>query len=579
MASESEWGFRWGIEMTASADEFVPFVDALAGEPASLSSVALQTASTAINAATAFVTQTLGFGVELGRIVAGDSEVAPETDRRFADETWSTSPFHRRVAQGYLAWTDSVKGMVDDLGLEGNDRKRADFVAEIVTSSAAPTNTLAGNPAALKRALETGGKSLLDGLSNFIDDQRDNNGMPSMVDTEPFVVGETIAVTPGQVVFRNDVLELIQYTPQTDEVHERPLLIVPPQINKYYVLDLAPGRSYAEFAVSKGHQTCMISWRNPGPDHAEWTIDTYVDAIDQAMNAALEITGQENLNLVGTCAGGITTAALLGNMAAEGDHRVNAVTFLVTVLDWSQPSTLGSFLSGSGVALSRQQSQHTGIVTGADLARTFAWMRPTDLVWGNWVNNYLMGNKPAAFDILAWNADNTNLPAGLHSDFLEVAGNNAMATPNKFTVRGAKVDLSSVITDTYVVAGLTDHITPWESAYQTLGLLGGPARFVLTGTGHIQTLVCPEDNPKARYFTNEDRPEDAQEWKDGSDEQVGSWWSDWNNWLTPRAGALIPAPRAAGSHLHAPIDPAPGSYVHENASLADRTTNSADGMT
>jgi len=546
-----------------NADDFAPLIDALADETATLGASDTETA--AMTTAASVLRHGADFGVELTKIAVGTSEISTGNDRRFADETWSTNPFYKRIAQSYLAWTDAVRHTVDDLNIEGNDRKRVDFLTEIITSSAAPTNTLFGNPAALKQALRTSGKSLIDGATNFLGDQRDNGGMPAMVDTEPFVVGETIAVTPGQVVFRNDVLELIQYTPTTDQVHERPLVIVPPQINKYYILDLAPGRSYAEFAVAQGYQTFMISWRNPGPDHAEWTINTYVDAIDDALDAALEITDQADLNLVGTCAGGITAAALLGNLAAEGDARVNAVTFLVTVLDWSQPSTMGSFLTGSGMAASRLSSKQEGIVAGAELARTFAWLRPTDLVWGNWVNNYLMGEKPAAFDILAWNADHTNLPGGLHSDFLDVAGDNVLAKPNQWIVRGSKIDLSSVLADAYVVAGLSDHITPWEGAYQTLGLLGGPAKFVLTGTGHIQTLVCPEDNPKARYFTNEERTDDAQEWKAGATEHQGSWWSDWSNWLSPRSGALVDSPRAAGSHRHAPIESAPGSYVHDQA--------------
>jgi polyhydroxyalkanoate synthase len=385
--------------------------------------------------------------------------------------------------------------------------------------------------------------------------------MPSMVDTRPFTVGENIACTPGAVVLRNEVLELIRYEPTTPKVRARPVLVVPPQINKYYVLDLAPGRSLVEALVAAGQQVFMVSWRNPGPAHREWDLDVYVAAVQEGIDAALALTRQQDLNLLGVCAGGITSAAMLGQMTAAGDDRVNALTLLVTVLDWSVPSTVGTLASGPSVNSSINRARRKGILEGSDLNRMFAWLRPNDLVWNYWVNNYLLGRNPPAFDILAWNGDATNLPAGLHADFLTIASENGLAGGD-VVVLGERVDLGKIACDAFVVAGLTDHITPWEGCYATTQLLGGDCEFVLCSSGHIQTLVSPLDNPRSRYFTGDDLPPTAEAWRAGADEHEGSWWGHWFEWLEPRAGALVAAPRQLGNRAHPVLEPAPGSYVH-----------------
>jgi polyhydroxyalkanoate synthase len=498
---------------------------------------------------------------ESARISLGTSTIDLSADKRFIDEQYQKNPLLRRVGQQYLAVTRSVHSLIDDLELDPKSNLRGHFVASLATEALAPTNTLAGNPAAIREAVDTRGQSLRDGFRHWLHDQRTNGGMPSMVDTRPFVVGETIATTPGVVVFRNEVLELIRYAPATEQVRERPVLIVPPQINKYYVLDLAESRSLVEAAVADGQQVFMVSWRNPTADQSEWNLDHYVAALLEAIDATLELTGQPDLNLMGVCAGGITTASLLGHLAAVSDRRVNAVTFLVTILDWDVPSTIGTFTSGPAVAASIQQSQREGILSGESLGRLFAWLRPNDLVWNYWVNNYLMGKNPPAFDILSWNVDATNLPAGLHADFLGIASENSLTKPNELEVLGHKVDLSTVTCDAYVVAGYTDHITPWDGCYNTVNLLGGNAEFVLCKSGHIQTLVCPEDNPKARYFTNPERAADADSWKDGATEHTGSWWGHWLNWMNGRAGELIDAPTRLDSDRHPALGDAPGHYV------------------
>ena len=507
----------------------------------------------------------LRLATEQAKITIGQSDVEPDgRDRCFSDETWSTNPLFRRVAQTYLSWSNEVHGLIDDLDLDHEDHLRAQFLANLVTEAAAPTNNLLLNPAALKEATRTRGLSLVDGARHAAHDLVDNGGMPSMVDTRPFVPGETIAATPGAVVFSNPVLELIQYEPTTAKVHQRPLLLVPPQINKFYILDLAPGRSLVEHAVGLGHQVFMVSWRNPGPEHRDWDLDTYVGAIIEATDAVLEITGQTDLNLLGVCAGGMTSAAALGHLAATGDERIRSATFLVTVLDWEVPSTLNSLLAGPSLEASRQQSATKGVLEGEELAKLFAWLRPNDLVWNYWVNNYLMGKNPPAFDVLAWNGDSTNLPAGLHHDFLTIAGENALTEAGTIEVLGTPIDLGQIDVPSMVVGAVTDHITPWDACYQTVNLLGGDSEFVLSSQGHIQALVNPSGNPKGSYRTNPagtTNPDSADEWLAGAEEHGGSWWDHWSQWLKPHAGRKVAAPDTLGSEQYPAGVAAPGEYV------------------
>jgi polyhydroxyalkanoate synthase len=496
------------------------------------------------------------------RVAAGGSTVEPERgDRRFTDAAFASNPLYRRLLQAYLLWRAELLATVDDLRLDEKSADRARFALSLVTESLAPTNALAGNPGAIKKAFDTGGVSLVRGLRNMLSDIRSNGGMPSMVDRRPFKVGVTVATTPGAVVFRNDVLELIQYLPSTTTIRRRPTLVVPPQINKFWVLDVAPGRSLVEYAVSKGIPFFVISWRNPGPEQRDWGLDTYIAATLQAIDATREVSGSDDVNLLSMCAGGLTTACLLGHLAATGDQRVNAAGLAVTAIDVSVRSQMNIFASRPTIAAARRASARRGVLPGSEMAKVFAWLRPNDLVWNYWVNNYLMGEQPPPFDVLAWNADTTNLPARLHADFLTMFLENPLTRPGVMTALGTPVDLGAVTCDIYAIGALTDHIVPWQSAYQATQLFGGRTRFVLSSSGHIQAIVNPPGNPKARYFVNVDAVADPAAWLETATETPGTWLDDWVAWTLERSGAERPAPTRAGTRRHPALAPAPGTYA------------------
>lgn len=501
-------------------------------------------------------------GAELMKIAVGASDIEPEKrDWRFKDDAWESNGIYKRLGQSYLALSKGAKRIVND-DADWKTRERAKFALEITTSALAPTNFLLGNPAALKKAFDTNGKSLLRGIKNFASDVRHNGGMPSMVDASPFKKGDNIAATPGAVVFRNDILELLQYTPQTDDVFAIPTLLIPPQINKYYFTDLAPGRSLVEYAVQQGVQMYVVSWRNPQHDQGDWDLDTYVSALLEAIDAINSITGCRKVNTIGFCAGGITMSALLSYMAATNDKRVNAISYAVTLLDWSTPSMMGMLHSKKLTNLARRKSRRKGVISGQDLASVFAWFRPNELVWNYWVNNYLMGESPPSFDILAWNADATNLPASLHAQFLDIFMNNAMKNSGELQILGEPVDLSAIMVDAFVVGAIDDHLTPWKGCYETTQLLGGDSTFVLSNAGHIAALVNPPGNPKASYLTGPEPGEDPVEWLNNSGKHAGSWWEHWSAWVGDRSGDKIDAPATPGNKRHPELSQAPGTYIH-----------------
>jgi polyhydroxyalkanoate synthase len=494
-------------------------------------------------------------------VLGGEHGAHAEGDRRFADASWRTNPFFRGWLRAYRVLERELKSLPDEVSVDDHAADKARFVLSLVADAVAPTNVLVGNPTALRRARETRGRSLVAGARNLVGDVRHNRAMPSMVNTEPFTLGETIACSPGAVVYRTDVLELIQYQPTTAQVLRCPLVVVPPQINKYYILDLAPGRSLIEHAVSRGQQVYAISWRNPGVEHRDWDLSRYVEETERALAVARRIARAPSVGVVGACAGGITTAATLAHLIARGDSRVASATFLVTALDATSPCTLTRFGTDQAVARAIRRSRKQGLLRGDELARAFAWLRPNDLVWSYWVNNYLLGNEPPAFDVLAWNADVTNLPAGLHVDFLRVFAANALAHPDAFELGGVPIDLRKVTLDSYVVGASTDHITPWRACYASSLLLGGRPQFVLSSSGHIQALVNPPGNAHARFITNPALPADADEWLAGAAERPGTWWDHWLDWLAERSGDERRAPRRLGSASYPPLCPAPGVYV------------------
>src|ERR1700758_2648061 len=449
---------------------------------------------------------------ELARIVVGTSQVQPSRrDRRFADPGWAGNPLLRRAMQIYLAAGGTVESLVAEAGLDWADSERVGFVVTNLIDALSPSNNPLLNPAALKAAVDTGGGSTLAGLRHFVSDMAVAPRVPSMVEPDAFEVGVDLAVTPGSVVLRTPVFELIQYRPVTSAVRQVPLVIVPPVINKFYVMDLAPGRSMVEYLVSQGLQVFMISWRNPDARHAKWDLDTYGQAILDAMDAGL-------------------ASAVIDERAAK---------------------------------VAAAASSARGYLDGRSLAEVFAWLRPNDLIWNYWVNNYLLGRKPPAFDILFWNADTTRMTAGLHRDFLELGASNGLVTPGAVTMLGSPVDLAAVNRDSYIVAGITDHICPWQSCYRSTQLLGGKPRFLLSTSGHIAAMVNPPGNAKARYQMAKECPEDPQEWLRRAETAHGSWWPDYTGWLAERCGEQKPAPGELGGGGLTPISDAPGTYVYD----------------
>jgi len=503
---------------------------------------------------------------ELGRIAVGNSQVQPSRrDRRFADPGWAGNPLLRRAMQAYLAAAETAEGVVAEASLDWADSERVGFVLTNLIDALAPSNNPLLNPAAVKAAVDSGGGSMLAGLRHFLADMAVPPRVPSMVEPDAFEVGVDLAVTPGSVILRTPVFELIQYRPTTTAVRQVPLLMVPPVINKFYVMDLAPGRSMVEHLVGSGLQVFMISWRNPDARHAKWDLDTYGQAILDAMDAAARIAGSEQVALAGACSGGIIAAMVAAHLAHVGQQdRIVALTLLVTVLDQARAGLASAVIDERSAEVAAAASQARGYLDGRSLAEVFAWLRPNDLIWNYWVNNYLLGKKPPPFDILFWNADTTRMAAGLHRNFLELGAANALVRPGGANMLGSPVDLAAIDRDSYQIAGITDHICPWQSCYRSTQLLGGRIRFVLSTSGHIAAMVNPPGNEKARYQIAKQCPEDPQEWLRWAETCHGSWWPDYASWLAERCGEEKAAPAELGGAGLAPIGEAPGTYVYDH---------------
>ena len=510
--------------------------------------------------------QWLSFLGELGEIVGGKSERAPKSgDRRFSDPTWKESSLHSGLLKAYLAWGDAVNGLVDKTNLSNIDKARAHLITEILIDAVAPTNAILTNPAAVRKFMDTGGQSLWRGLKNYFDDLTKNRGMPSMVDTTAFKVGENLATTPGAIVFRNELLELIQYAPTTPKVWKRPLVVTPPQINKYYALDLSPDKSMVRFLLESGIQPFCVSWRNPTEVNRDWGLDTYVTALDGAVDAAREITGSDDVSLMGSCSGGITSTAYFATLGSAAEKKIRNMVLAVCLLDptTAEETTFACLVTPETMQAAKEVSRIRGIVDGHDLARMFAWMRPNDLIWNYWVNNYLLGNQPPAFDILYWNADTTRLPARLHGDYLDLYFTNPFVNSGKVSLNGKAIDMSKVKADSYVVAGVTDHITPWKGVHKTARIMGERTTFVLSNSGHLQSLLNPPTNPKASFVIGRVNPAGPDAFLTAAEKRKGSWWLDWRNWLHARSGEQVAAPAALGSKRYPVLGPAPGTYVFD----------------
>lgn len=508
-------------------------------------------------------------GQDMLKIMTGQSDLAPEArDKRFRDPAWQYNPFMRAGMQYYLAVQKGAAHWLEDLELDALEKDRARFISSIIIDSLAPTNTLAGNPTAQKRLIDSGGLSLMKGLKNAYNDLVHNKGMVSQVDKRPFKLGENIATSKGAVVMRTAMMELIHYAPTTAEVHEVPQLTIPPQINKMYINDLSPEKSVVKYQLDKGIQTFVISWKNPGKEQGVWGMAEYVRSCREAMDAVGAITGSRTVNVSAGCSGGQTAAVLASQLAAEGSAQLGALTIMVCVLH-PQPSDseVGSLVSENGLALARQRASKAGIIKGHDLSRGFAWLRPNDLIWNYVVNNYLMGEDPPAFDVLFWNADATNLSAGLMGDFLTLFETLAFTKRGEVDMAGHGIDLSRVTSDLFVLGGVTDHITPWKATYRSTQLFGSKdVTYVLSQSGHMQAILNPPGNPKAKYYVQKkpgQLPETADEWITGTQEVAGSWWPFWIEWLQARSGGKRKAPASLGDKNHRPLDPAPGRYVME----------------
>lgn len=492
----------------------------------------------------------------------GDPLVAPAPgDRRFSDPAWEASPWFLAQQQAYLALSRCLRKLPAAGGLAGADAVKADFAMGMIADALAPTNFLWSNPAALRKAVETGGASVQAGLVNFFDDVADNGARPRQVDASQLVVGRDLAVTPGKVVFRNDLIELIQYGARTRTTFEVPLLLSPPWINRYYIMDLAPGRSFAEWAVAHGHTTFAISYRNPDSSMRHVGLDDYLlEGLGAAVEVVGEIGGAGKVNVAGLCVGGTLAAMLAARLGADGVDRVNSLTMLNTLLDFSRPGALGAFTDAEAVAAVERRMADQGYLDGREMAGTFDALRANDLIWNYVSSNWLMGGSPPAFDILAWNADSTRVPEATHAAYLRAFYLENRLARGTMVMGGGDVRLDEVDTDTYVLAAEGDHITPWKSSYATTGLLGCPLRFVLTSAGHIAGIVNPP-GPKRRYWTNDDCPTDPEAWLADAVQHAGSWWEDWADWIGHRAGRRR-TPPAMGGSAYPVLDDAPGSYVH-----------------
>jgi polyhydroxyalkanoate synthase subunit PhaC len=500
----------------------------------------------------------------IGRDNPGPIAIA-RGDKRFADPAYQENPVYFLLAQQYLLFSRLVDELLDTAGVSGTREAKARFTARFLVDALAPTNTLAGNPAALRKAFDTGGKSIVKGLRNLLHDLRHNGGWPSQVDTSPFEVGVNMAATPGSVVYRSELIELIQYSPQTPTTYAVPLLFCPPWINKFYLMDMAPGKSLIEWAVQHGHTCFAISYRNPDESMSELGFRDYLfqGPLD-AVRVVRDITHVPAVNTLSLCLGGTLTALGLAYNAARGDDSIRSATFLNTHTDFTEQGVLGTFTDEPTIAALENKMNKKGFLDAADMARTFSALRANDLVFQYVSNNWLQGNKPPAFDLLAWNEDSTRLPARMHSEYLRSCFLRNEFSRGEFEIDGNRLDPGLIDIDTYVLAAVDDHIVPWLSGYKTAQLLGGKTRFVLSTSGHIAGVINPP-SPKAKHWVNDTLPADPHEWKANADLVDGTWWHDWTAWIAERGGEMIPAPDHEGSDDYPPIEEAPGTYVRATA--------------
>lgn len=557
-APDPDWGLGAAADPVALGSALVALGRRLAGDPALVAGAGLRFATGL--AETGAVVAARMLGSQAAGPVATD-----DRDARFADPAWERNPGFYGLRQTYLLWARLMKELAGATGDEQLGAKAEFAVAQLV-DALAPTNFLLGNPAALKRALETGGASVARGMSHFVDDVATNGGWPRQVDTSRLALGEDLAATPGSVVHRNRLMELIQYAPATETVFERPLLLSPPWINKYYVMDLAPGKSFVEWAVSHGHTVFCISYRNPDASFADVSFEDYLrEGPLEALDVVQEITGAKRVNVAALCLGATLTAVLLGHLAGTkaGRERISSATLLNALVDFSEPGPLGVFVDEGTVSRLEKRMARRGYLEADEMAGTFNLLRANDLVWRYVASSWLMGEDPPAFDILQWNADATRMPARMHTEYLRWMYLENRLARGTLEIGGRRpVSLAKSPAELYVLSARDDHITPWRGGYRTTQLAGGPVRFVLTSSGHIAGIVNPP-SPKRKHWVNESLPGEPDAWLEGATEVQGSWWEDWARWAEARGGERR-RPPSLGSEAHPPLEDAPGSYVRES---------------
>jgi polyhydroxyalkanoate synthase len=528
----------------------------VAGNPPALSRSAMEYGRRSVQAVVAATLRSVGLNQE--------GPVEPVKDPRFSDPAWTSNSLFYLVRQQHALLEGFLQDLLGAADLDEATRRKAEFALRQTLDAAAPTNWLLTNPAALKKAFDTGGLSLVRGASNVLRDMATNKGMPRQVKPGQFRPGHELAATPGSVVFRNRLIELIQYEPQTKTVHKVPLLFSPPWINKYYIMDLAPGKSLVEWAVQHGHTCFMISYRNPDETLAELTMSDYLrEGPLAALEVVEEITGAQQTNLVGLCLGGTMAAGLLAWLAGRGEDRVRSLTVLNTLLDYTEPGQLGVFTDEAAVQRLEGVMASKGYLPADSMATTFNLLRGRDLVWNYVVNNWLLGEQPAPFDILSWNSDSTRMPAAMHIEYLRSLYVENRLAKGELELAGEQLDLTRISQDSYFVSAERDHIALWKAVYAGARLIGGTVRFMLSNSGHIAGVVNPP-NPKSKHWVGsaETLPADPEAWRQQATEVAKSWWEDWTPWIARHAGSRQ-APPPMGSTMHPPLEAAPGSYVCE----------------
>jgi polyhydroxyalkanoate synthase len=494
---------------------------------------------------------------------------ADPKDRRFRDDAWKENEVFDFIKQSYLLSARFVQDVVTHVdGLDEHTAQKVDFYARQFVDAMSPSNFLLTNPEVLRKTAESGGENLLRGLNNLLADLERGKGQLriKMTDTSAFSIGENIAVSPGKVVFQNDLMQLIQYAPSTEKVLKRPLLIIPPWINKFYILDLRPKNSLVRWATAQGHTVFMVSWVNPDAKLAEKGFDDYMqEGLLDALSAIEAATGESEINAIGYCLGGTLLSSTLAWMAVHGDTRIRSATFFVTLIDFRESGELNVFIDEEQLKMLEEKMNKRGYLEGSEMATTFNMLRANDLIWSFVVNNYLLGNDPFPFDLLYWNSDSTRMPARMHSFYLRnMYQENRLAQPGGITLAGTPIDLSRIKVPAYFLSTREDHIAPWRATYHGTHLLRGPNRFVLAASGHIAGVVNPPDGGKYSHWINTELPPDAEAWFAGATEIAGSWWPDWHRWVSALDKRQVKA-RVPGDGKLQPIEDAPGSYVKVRA--------------